>query len=154
MSTIAASETTLGLNFKTDGDTKEPWCFYQRLDTGCANGQVSGMMRAAPLTVSFPDFSAWVSRVNVWTGEIRTGLSLLVDPLADLSVELTSGVISTPQGLSYKLEMATLDINISWDRAANTVTIEPFEAYTLTFEGFLYAVRTWEELVLAITREF
>ena len=150
MSTIAASETTFGLNFKTTGDTKERWCFYERLDTDNDNGKVSGMMRAAPLTLPFSDFAAWVSRLNIWTGTIRSGLSLLVDPLADLSVELTAGVVSTPRGLAYKLEMATLDINISWDRAAKSVTIEPFGAYTVTFEGFLYAVRTLEELVKTI----
>ncbi len=122
---------------------------YKRLGTGCPNGCVSSPARPAALIVPQEEGARLVTRVNTWTGEVRSNQSIVTEPLADLPLELDSMVVS-PDGITYEIKMASLAVEISWDKASDLVTIEAGLAFTVTLEGFLYYVETLKELIKAI----
>ena len=125
---------------------------YKRLGTGCPNGCVSSPARPAALVMPQEEGARLVQRVALWTGEVRANQSIVTDALADLPIELDSMEVS-PAGITYEIKMASLAVEISWDKATDFVTIEAGLEFTVTLEGFLYYIDTLKKLIRAIELE-
>ena len=96
---------------------------------------------------------ALVARVENWIGEITTKQNIVTAALADLPLELDSGPVVGPDGITYEIKMASLSVEISWDKASDNVTIHAGAAFTVTLEGFMYYVNTLRNLIRAIELE-
>lgn len=123
---------------------------FKRLGTGCPNGCVSSPERLTALVMPQEEGARLVTRVDHWTGEVRANQNIVTDPLTDSPLELDTGPVIGPDGITYEIKMASLHVEISWDKSTDLVTIEAGLAFTVTLEGFLYYVRTLKELIRAI----
>ena len=87
--------------------------------------------------------------MDAWTKEVRFNQSIITEAQPDLEL-IDSSILEVPAGLDYKLEMAGLDVEFSWNRVDDSVTLLPNGGYTVTLEGFLYSVITVQKFVAAI----
>ena len=155
MAIIKDTGTTLGLELEIeDGPsiTQVLYVLYKRLGTGMDNGEVFSPVRPTALVMPQEEGVRLVQRVNLWTGEVRANQSIVTEPLADLPLELDSMVVS-PTGITYEIKMASLWVEISWDKASDNVTIQAGPEFTVSLEGFLYYMETLKALIRAIELE-
>ena len=154
MAVITDTGTTLGLELEISGGAPALFVEYKRLGTGMTNGEVNSPQRLVDLVVSQAEGADLIDRVVLWIEEVKANQGIrLIDSLADLPLELTSSMTVAPDGIVYSMETGTLMVQISWDKSSDEVTIFAGEAFTVSFEGFIYYVDTLVDLVNAIEKE-
>ena len=161
MAIISASEHSLVL--KVGADPKALFVHYEKLDTGQPKGQIDSPARLGNLVAPqeemaavVADVVAWIAEVNVAEGYRPADLDILPDMDLELRITRAAG---PPVVIDYLIEIGIhasgveLMIHITWGKSTDDVTIHAGPEFTISYEAFIYYVRTLEELIRLIELE-
>ena len=132
----------------TGPEPKSIFVEWSALDTDNGNGNVSAPARTEPIELKMVEFEAEIARLVKWIGEVKDNQDIHPNKAHGDTAELI--VQPIPTGLSYKIEMGTLDVIMNWEATANSVTLEARQAYDITFERYIYFIDTLRDFIKAI----
>lgn len=142
----------LGINlsvvYQIDENPVETLVKYQKIASSHPTGDVSAEAKLSDIVMPIDIFKDVHRTVLDFTSSIISVHKITTNKNPDMPVELR--ILEAAPGITYNLQMATLDQDITWNIANQEITIHIAQAYNISLEAFIYYMNTLKDLITAI----
>lgn len=150
MATMKISDE-IGMVMQIDDGPITTMVNHRVLGTGEKHGIVDGMARTMDLVINPQMLNIMIAGAIKWIENAKRTHKISPKINPDLPVEFS--IIPTAIGIDYKIEMETLDQEITWIKEPETLTFHAAQAFEISVEAFIYYIDTLVDLLTAINIE-